>query len=298
MGIGTDRRADDATRQEQPAALEALLAQIETFPDPQLRATAIEAIQALVQFYGDGLTRIMATIAAHNPALPLVLVDDELVAHLLLLHDLHPLDLEQRVNLALDEVRPYLRSHGGDVALLSVAGGVARLQLQGSCSGCPASSITLKLAVEDAIRKRAPDLERIEAENATPPPPPPASFVPLTRLRHREASTGTGGTTWVTISDLVIREGEVTISAVDGVSLLFLNLQGTLYAYRNACSACGAALTGATLQGEALACPVCAERYDARRAGRGLDTPSRSLEPIPLLASARSVNVAVPTAAR
>ena len=56
------------------------------------------------------------------------------------------------------------RSHGGDVELLGVEDGVARLRLQGSCNGCPSSAATLRLAIEDAVLQAAPDLERVEAE--------------------------------------------------------------------------------------------------------------------------------------
>ena len=93
-------------------------------------------------------------------------VEDELVAHLLLLHGLHPVPVRERVRGALDEVRPYLVAHGGGVELLGVDDGVVRLRLEGACNGCPSSALTLKLAVEEAIARAAPDVERIEAEGA------------------------------------------------------------------------------------------------------------------------------------
>ena len=68
------------------------------------------------------------------------MTDDELVSHLLLLHGLHPVSLGDRVLDALDEVRPYLESHGGDVELVGMEGPVVRLRMQGSCSGCPSST--------------------------------------------------------------------------------------------------------------------------------------------------------------
>ena len=80
--------------------------------------------------------------------------------------DLHPIDAETRVKGALDEVRPYLESHGGDVELLGVGEGTVRLRLEGSCSGCPSSAMTLKLAIEDAIHKAAPEVESAEAGGA------------------------------------------------------------------------------------------------------------------------------------
>jgi Fe-S cluster biogenesis protein NfuA len=91
---------------------------------------------------------------------------DDLVSNLLLLYGLHPLTLEERVTSALDSVRPYLDSHGGNVELLSVADGVVRLRLQGTCRGCPSSAETLKLAIESAIYDAAPEILSIEAEGA------------------------------------------------------------------------------------------------------------------------------------
>jgi Fe-S cluster biogenesis protein NfuA len=136
---------------------EALLDEI--VGDP--KATA--AVQAVVELYGEALARIVAGV---DP------VDDELVSHLLLVHDLHPVDVETRIRTALDEVRPYLGSHGGDIELLEVEDGVARLRLDGTCNGCPSSRVTLQHAVEEAVLKAAPDVERIEAEGMAEPEPP------------------------------------------------------------------------------------------------------------------------------
>jgi Fe-S cluster biogenesis protein NfuA len=130
-------------------------------------------VQALLDLYGEGLARVVGEAAARDAGgeLAAALGEDELVAHLLLLHGLHPVPLETRVRGALDEVRPYLETHGGNVALLGVEEGVVRLQLQGSCSGCPSSAVTLKLAVEEAIHKAAPDVAEIVAVDAPAPSP-------------------------------------------------------------------------------------------------------------------------------
>jgi Fe-S cluster biogenesis protein NfuA len=157
---------DDLMAGERVARVEALLDEVDGF-DPAARDTATELVQALLDLYGEGLARI----AAGAPDAVAELAGDELVAHLLLLHGLHPVPLEERVRGALDEVRPYLAAHGGDVELLGVSEGVAQLRLQGSCNGCPSSAVTLKLAVEEAIHKAAPDIEGIEAEGAAEPAP-------------------------------------------------------------------------------------------------------------------------------
>jgi Fe-S cluster biogenesis protein NfuA len=140
--------------------VEALLDEIEAFPEPQ-REVATELVQALLEMYGEGLAKMVAA----GP----VPVEDELVAHLLLLHGLHPVPVEERVTAALDSVRPYLLAHGGGVELLGISEGVVHLRLEGACHGCPSSALTLRSAVEDAVLKAAPDVERIDAEGAVEP---------------------------------------------------------------------------------------------------------------------------------
>jgi len=145
---------------ETPQRIEALLDEVERLPDATARDTATELVQALLELYGEGLRRIALRVDMRE------LAGDELIDHLLFLHGLHPVPVEERVAGALDEMRPYLDSHGGDVRLLGIDGGVVRLQLQGSCSGCPSSAVTLRHGIEEAIYRAAPDVERIEAEDA------------------------------------------------------------------------------------------------------------------------------------
>ena len=146
--------------------VEGLLEELETLGDPATRDVGLETVQAVLELYGAGLERIVGRLGAPQVT---ALATDELVEHLLLLHGLHPVGVEERVRDALEGVRPYLGSHGGDVELVCVSDGVARVRMQGSCEGCPASSMTLKLAIEDAVLKAAPDVERVEAEEAAAP---------------------------------------------------------------------------------------------------------------------------------
>jgi len=178
--------------QTQATRIETLVEEIEAFPDPAAQAKMAEIVQSLLALYGEGLARMLEIVATRgdattSPRMLQAFVQDDLVSHLLLLHDLHPIDVEERVERALEEVRPYLESHGGNVELLGVEDGVARLRLLGICNGCPSSTLTLKTAVEEAIRKAAPELIRIDAEGAAETPPKPAgNFVPLSALKVRE----------------------------------------------------------------------------------------------------------------
>src|SRR6185503_6402442 len=136
--------------QQRIQRVEELVRKIETVADSETRASAVELMQSLMDLHSAGLERMME-IAFQNGDAGSRIIDnfarDELVGSLLLLYGLHPLTLEERVIQALDNVRPYLRSHGGNVELLSVTDGVVRLKLEGSCNGCASSALTLKLAI-------------------------------------------------------------------------------------------------------------------------------------------------------
>ena len=94
------------------------------------------------------------------------LLADPLVGSLLTVHGLHPDDLADRVEQALDSVRPLLATHGGDVELLDIDRDLpaVRLRLLGSCDGCPSSASTLQFAVEEAILTAAPEVVLIDVD--------------------------------------------------------------------------------------------------------------------------------------
>jgi Fe-S cluster biogenesis protein NfuA len=161
---------NDSEVRERVARVEELLGRIASDP------AATEVLQAVVELYGEALRRVVAA----GP--PSELLEDELISQLLLLHDLHPDDAEKRVARALEEVRPYLGSHGGDVELLGVTDGVARVRLHGTCNGCPSSTATLKSAIEQAVQRAAPELQGVEAEDTADPQPQPV-LIPIGSLQ-------------------------------------------------------------------------------------------------------------------
>ncbi|MCY0901857.1 MAG: NifU family protein [Firmicutes bacterium] len=71
--------------------------------------------------------------------------------------------LEVRVQEVIDELRPALQSDGGDVELVGVEAGVVTLQLTGACSGCPMSTMTLKMGIERAIMQKVPEITEVVA---------------------------------------------------------------------------------------------------------------------------------------
>jgi Fe-S cluster biogenesis protein NfuA len=126
-------------------------------------------VQAVLDLHGTGLERLLEHVRETGEAGRRILdacARDGVVGGLVLLHGLHPLDVEARVQQALDGVRPYLRSHGGNVELLDVCDGVARLRLEGSCHHCPSSSLTMQQTVEEATYAAAPEVTAVEVEGA------------------------------------------------------------------------------------------------------------------------------------
>jgi Fe-S cluster biogenesis protein NfuA len=183
-GAGTaGERLDEQAAHDLVERLESLLERLEALPNQPARTAAMDTVEALVRLYGEGLARMMDQVArSEDASIARAFTRDALVSHLLLLHCLHPDPVEKRVRRALDEVRPYLRSHGGGVELLSVAGDVARLRLTG---GCESSGDALRSAVEDAVLRAAPELTCIEEE---PPAEPAPVLVSLTGPRGKGAS--------------------------------------------------------------------------------------------------------------
>jgi Fe-S cluster biogenesis protein NfuA/nitrite reductase/ring-hydroxylating ferredoxin subunit len=247
------------------AAVERALAGLDALP-PAAREAALAALRSVTALYGEGLARVVARV---GPVTAADLADDGLLGHLFVVHDLHPVPLGERVARALDAVRPYLRSHGGDVELLALDGAAVRVRLTGSCRGCPSSALTLRRAVEDAIGRAAPEIERVETDDAggTPPPAWRASA-------------------WTAVDDLAdLTPGQALLREVGGVPVLFVDLDGVRYAYRPACPACGGRVVPGPPDGARLRCP-CGVVYDVRGAGRALDGSRRALEPVPLLPGA------------
>jgi Fe-S cluster biogenesis protein NfuA/nitrite reductase/ring-hydroxylating ferredoxin subunit len=247
------------------------------------RGLAEELVSAVVQMYGAGLERILGSLSgagSEGERIAISLLDDPLVATLLLIHDLHPVPLEQRVQQALDSVRPYMESHGGNVELLSLEDGIARIHLQGSCSDCSASSVTLELAIKQALEEAAPDLEGLEVEGVAPQALPVVMSEPTRSWFDVES-----------VSSLT--DGSLAAVSVAGSDLVVANVEGSLLAYRDRCASCGASLHGGLLLAGALSCPECARSFFLPSAGRSMDDDRIQLEPIPLLREDGRVKVAV-----
>ncbi|MFE8947205.1 NifU family protein [Streptomyces sp. NPDC007856] len=178
--------ADTAVRLPDPAVearlarLDEVLAGLESAPGP-----ALEAVRLLTEVYGEALARMLDH--ADEP-LSERLAEDELLAHLLVLHDIHPESPERRAARAVERLRPAVRERGGDLEWAGVDGQVARVRLTsgGGCgSGCGAGSSDVGEAVRAAVLAVAPELTEVETVPGTARRKAAPAFVPLSTIERR-----------------------------------------------------------------------------------------------------------------
>lgn len=148
--------------------------------DPAIRAQVEELVDWLDVFHREGLGRFVEMVRQWRGELFLEQAAlDPVVGELLATYglgvDVDTATAERVVQLALDEVRPFVHSHGGDLEVLSVADGVVRLRLHGSCDGCTAADDTVTHRIEVALREHWIDFRRVETTEPTAAPHPPPS---------------------------------------------------------------------------------------------------------------------------
>jgi Fe-S cluster biogenesis protein NfuA/nitrite reductase/ring-hydroxylating ferredoxin subunit len=281
--MAIEPQAAEATAgQELLDRVEQLTAAIDAAADPFVRGTVDELVTAIIELYGEGLTRIV-DLVSEDEALLRALAQDSVIGSLMLIHDLYPVPLETRVQEALASVRPYMESHGGDVELLAVENGVARMRLVGHCESCPASESTLELAIKKALEETAPDLDGLDVEGVT------QREFDLPIVQSNGAAKE-----WTDLAGDLPAPGVTTPTIVAGADVLVANVGGTLLAYRNACGWCRARLDAAPMTpGGLLTCPSCERRFELRRAGRSPDDDALQIAPVPLLRANGGVRVAV-----
>jgi len=258
--------------------------------------------------------------AIHRPAFECLLagdLDNPIAVAVLSMYDLVPLDDRTQVEEALDEIRPYIESHGGALELLDVEGGTVHLQLSGSCHGCAASAMTLRRGIETKLREKIAWFEEIVAHDPDEAPeesngafqlpmvqfdPGSAKPAPPAEPEQRAAPDPDELARIAQLRRPVFEDvgliaelppGEKTVADVDGVEILVLNVDGEPYAFRNVCTFDGRSpLNGGRLTGTVLVCPWHNCAYDIR-SGRRVDEEEGRLAVLPVAEADGTVKVAV-----
>ena len=176
--------------------IEDAIRSLEALSDPRGREQAKELVQVVLDLHGAGLARLLELVSAAGAAGQSILdslAEDEQVRGLLLLHGLHPQDLESRVQRAVEKMRPFLGTHGLRLELLETGEEIVRLKVHGQGKS---ADKTLQRDIEIAILDAAPDVTRVEVEGlAEPPARAKEIFVPVPPIPRRKREGIGGGET-------------------------------------------------------------------------------------------------------
>jgi Fe-S cluster biogenesis protein NfuA/nitrite reductase/ring-hydroxylating ferredoxin subunit len=269
----------------------------------------LETLVATLERDGDdrALELLALMDAIHRPALELLLSgnpDHPIATAVLAMYELVPLDEHTQVEEALDEIRPYIESHGGGLDLLEVDGGTVHVRLSGSCHGCAASAMTLRRGVESKLRERIPWFTEIVAHEPEEEPDDDGVLLqlPMVQVGPSQPRSPTSGEpvqidqlkrpVFVDVGEIDdLAPGDMKAVAVDGMDILVLNVDGEPYAFHNVCALDGRSpLDGGRLTGSVLVCPWHNCAYDARSGKRADDEPGQPpLAVVPIAVSSEGV---------
>ncbi len=307
--VADEQRLTEAQFQTMGRQLDALVQEFETLPYPEIQAKAFDMLQAVDAIHREALRRLIAFFRSQGQA---ELVEraavDPIVHTLLLLYDLVPGDERTQVETALEIVRPYIHSHGGEVEVLDVVDGTVHLRLAGACQGCSGATMTLKRGIEGALREGFPGFKGIAVHEPEPEP----TLIPLIPVGHAAPAPkidviplmAAGQTRPVrrpvfqAVAPLdQVPAGTMRAFDLDGVRVLIANVDGEIYAARNQCPGSMAPLDLGSFMPPIVICPWHNEAYDVRTGKRADGLPGQSLQVLPVALLDGSIQVAVNTLA-
>lgn len=270
--------------------LDELVRGFETHPDMQVRRDVFTLLERVDALHRTALTRLIIALRAAGAGAALArAMDDPAVRLLLELYGLLPGDDPAPVELALDQVRPYLATHGGGVRLVGVMDGVVRLRLSGPPHHQGEAHTSPRAAVEAVLREHFPALQRIEVEETAPTVP--ANFIPLTAIGVPAPPPARAWRPAAALTD--VPAGAMRRVVVAGHWLALCNVAGELHALRDACPGSLLPLTPGELDGAELRCPWHGCHFDVRT-GRRTRGDGADLETFPVQVVDGQVQVGLP----
>lgn len=265
--------------------------------EPTARRIMTDALDSLDALHREALTTIVRTLKAdpRGKQLLFALVDDPGVRMVLAMHKIIRPDPETQARQVIDGLRPGLQSHGGDVELDGIRGGVAYVRLQGACNGCSMASVTMREGVEKALVEAVPGVNAVEVLPNDPTP----TLIPLSDIGvGAPAATGEAGAT--DPGDLraagwcpTFAAGEIGVGSLRSITVhpvgasaveaIVVNAAGRLAAYVNACAHQGLPLDDAEVDADegTITCPWHGFCYDAAT-GECTSMPGAQLAQLPL----------------
>jgi len=230
---------------------------------------AIEALN------GEALRRLIAALK-HDPAALAAMKSaaaDEVVYAVLRRHGIVKPSLTERVEAALESIRPMLASHGGDVELVSVVPPSIEVRFTGSCDGCPASQLTFHAGVKKAVEEACPEITEILQVKGTAVTGTNGESVRFVS----PFALGSGGRWHLAAKLHDIPEGGIKAQLLEGEKILLSRRGSIVTCFQNACAHLGLALDGGDVEEGIITCPYHHFRYDLA-SGECLTAPAVQLQ--------------------
>jgi Fe-S cluster biogenesis protein NfuA/nitrite reductase/ring-hydroxylating ferredoxin subunit len=245
--------------------LEELIAEINRFEaiisdwDERQRCVAVGLKRAIEDLHKEALTRLIKRLKQESMSALRHAVDDEVVYAVLLYHDLvkPPLPpILQRIQAALEEVRPGLKSHNGDIELVAFKPpDTVEVRLIGTCSSCPASNLTLTQGVEQAIKNYCPEITKVVAVSDRPTVDNSNTGITSPFSPQIKAA-------WVRVATIdQVPDLGIFATKVAGHSLILYRQGDRITCYRNACSHLASPLETGKLENSIITCPAHGFQY-------------------------------------
>jgi nitrite reductase/ring-hydroxylating ferredoxin subunit/Fe-S cluster biogenesis protein NfuA len=247
--------------------------------DESQRCVVVGLKRAIEDLHKTALKRLIKSVKEESISALRHAVDDEVVYAVLLYHELvkppKP-PLEKRLQTALDEVRPGLQSHNGDVELVAIKlPDTVEVRLIGTCSNCPASTLTLSQGVEQAIKSHCPEITQVIAVSS-------GAAVDSSKSNLTSPFSPKIGSTWIRVTTVEqVPESGVLAVKVAGNSFILSRQGDSISCYHNACTHLGSTLDGGKVENGIITCPAHGFQYKLD-SGECLTVPDVALQSRPL----------------
>ncbi len=239
------------------------------------RSVAFAYRQAIDALHKAALRNLIAGVKAAPGALDALreVAADPLVYAVLRHHGLVQPSQQERIEQALDSVRPMLASHGGDVELVAfVPPDLVEVRFIGNCDGCSASTLTFVAGVKRAIEDHCPEIKQVRQVKSVASGPTKANFT------SPFVETGK----WSLAINLdAIPDGGIASATIQGEPLLFSRRSDVVTCFRDACAHLGLPVSTGSIAEGRITCPHHGFQYDLMT-GECMTAPEVQLRPVPV----------------
>lgn len=253
-----------------------LVAAFKEHPDPETQNAVFELMRANDTLHWQAFRRLKAFLAERQAdhLLAEAAEADRLIYTLLSLYDVVPNKIMvAQVEAALDNIRPYIESHGGTIKVRSIEGGTVHVEMGGACSNCPGAKFTLERGVQRALAKGFPSFEEMIVHEPNASATGQYGLISLDQI-YTPPSMMQAPQFQTVLALAELSTNTLKQVALGDQQLLIANVAEEIYAVGNLCPGSMLPLSSGELQGATLICPWHGEAFDIRT-GECLDNAGK-----------------------